>query len=340
MALTLPLAIPMEVAPYRLSAAGSTARCSIIARRSRRSAAPSTRPPTTARRRRPVLYIKPRNTLAACGDTGGRARRRARARDRRLPRARHRAHRLPRAGGGRARSTSPAISSSTTSAFRTRSTTGRRSATRRATASARSGRGSWHAPRSRDPDALTIRIYVDGELSANCLSTADLIRSVAARLLADVTEFMTLAPGDVLAVGAAAPAPRVRAGQRRRIEIDGLGHLGQPVRRAVRHDARTGRLCRRHARGDPAARRSRRRCVSRTDACSPRRRWSGCRRFEAGTVIALGLNYADSRQGAGVQRPGGAAGVSQGSRHPARTPRRTPPAAGGRSSCTTSASWP
>lgn len=44
-------------------------------------------------------------------------------------------------------------------------------------------------------------------------------------LLADVTEFMTLAPGDVLAVGAAAPAPRVRAGQTVAIEIDGLGTL-------------------------------------------------------------------------------------------------------------------
>jgi 5-oxopent-3-ene-1,2,5-tricarboxylate decarboxylase / 2-hydroxyhepta-2,4-diene-1,7-dioate isomerase len=44
-------------------------------------------------------------------------------------------------------------------------------------------------------------------------------------LLADVTEFMTLSPGDVLAVGAAAPAPRVRAGQRACVEIDGLGRL-------------------------------------------------------------------------------------------------------------------
>ena len=36
---------------------------------------------------------------------------------------------------------------------------------------------------------------------------------------------MTLSPGDVLAVGAAAPAPRVRAGQQACIEIDGLGRL-------------------------------------------------------------------------------------------------------------------
>jgi 5-oxopent-3-ene-1,2,5-tricarboxylate decarboxylase/2-hydroxyhepta-2,4-diene-1,7-dioate isomerase len=50
-----------------------------------------------------------------------------------------------------------------------------------------------------------------------------------AQLLADVTEFMTLSPGDVLAVGVAAPAPRIRAGQRARIEIDGLGELENPV---------------------------------------------------------------------------------------------------------------
>jgi 5-oxopent-3-ene-1,2,5-tricarboxylate decarboxylase/2-hydroxyhepta-2,4-diene-1,7-dioate isomerase len=74
-----------------------------------------------------------------------------------------------------------------------------------------------------NPDALTIRVYVDRELRQTA-HTADLLRPVA-KLLADVTEFMTLAPGDVLAVGAASPAPRVRAGQEVSIEIDGLGRL-------------------------------------------------------------------------------------------------------------------
>jgi 5-oxopent-3-ene-1,2,5-tricarboxylate decarboxylase / 2-hydroxyhepta-2,4-diene-1,7-dioate isomerase len=74
-----------------------------------------------------------------------------------------------------------------------------------------------------DPDALTIRAYVDDAL-VQTSSTADLIRPTA-RLLQDVTEFMTLAPGDVLAVGAAAPAIRVRSGQTLRIEIGGLGSL-------------------------------------------------------------------------------------------------------------------
>jgi 5-oxopent-3-ene-1,2,5-tricarboxylate decarboxylase/2-hydroxyhepta-2,4-diene-1,7-dioate isomerase len=77
-----------------------------------------------------------------------------------------------------------------------------------------------------NPDALTLRSYVDGALiqSAN---TADLIRP-AAQLLADVTEFMTLAPGDILALGAAAPAPRVRSGQRMTISVEGLGSLDIP----------------------------------------------------------------------------------------------------------------
>jgi 5-oxopent-3-ene-1,2,5-tricarboxylate decarboxylase / 2-hydroxyhepta-2,4-diene-1,7-dioate isomerase len=84
------------------------------------------------------------------------------------------------------------------------------------------------APRAAvaNPDAVIIRSYLDGAL-VQTASTADLIRPVA-RLLADVTEFMTLAPGDVLALGAAAPAPRVRPGQTLRIDVDGLGSLSIP----------------------------------------------------------------------------------------------------------------
>jgi 5-oxopent-3-ene-1,2,5-tricarboxylate decarboxylase / 2-hydroxyhepta-2,4-diene-1,7-dioate isomerase len=73
------------------------------------------------------------------------------------------------------------------------------------------------------PDALNIRVYVDGQLH-HTSSTSGLIRPIA-KLLRDVTEFMSLAAGDVLAVGAAAPAPRARAGQEVSIEIDGLGRL-------------------------------------------------------------------------------------------------------------------
>jgi 5-oxopent-3-ene-1,2,5-tricarboxylate decarboxylase / 2-hydroxyhepta-2,4-diene-1,7-dioate isomerase len=78
-----------------------------------------------------------------------------------------------------------------------------------------------------DPDALSIRTYVDGKL-VQAASTADLVRP-SSRLLRDVAEFMTLSPGDVLALGSAAPAPRVRAGQSVAIEIDGLGRLSNRV---------------------------------------------------------------------------------------------------------------
>lgn len=79
-----------------------------------------------------------------------------------------------------------------------------------------------------NPDALIIRTFVD-EVLVQTAGTADLIRP-AARLLADVTEFMTLSPGDVLALGAAAPAPRIRAGQVSRIEVGGLGSLSNTFR--------------------------------------------------------------------------------------------------------------
>jgi 5-oxopent-3-ene-1,2,5-tricarboxylate decarboxylase/2-hydroxyhepta-2,4-diene-1,7-dioate isomerase len=82
-----------------------------------------------------------------------------------------------------------------------------------------------------NPDALTIRTYID-DILVQTAGTADLIRP-AALLLADVTEFMTLAPGDVLALGAAVPVPRVCSGQTSRIEIDGLGSLSNPFMEAA-----------------------------------------------------------------------------------------------------------
>jgi 5-oxopent-3-ene-1,2,5-tricarboxylate decarboxylase/2-hydroxyhepta-2,4-diene-1,7-dioate isomerase len=74
-----------------------------------------------------------------------------------------------------------------------------------------------------DPDNLNIRVLIDGELNSRRLRRS--WYPPVRKLLADVTVFITLSPGDVLAVGAAAPAPRVRSGQRARVEIDGLGRL-------------------------------------------------------------------------------------------------------------------
>ena len=76
------------------------------------------------------------------------------------------------------------------------------------------------------PGALGVCVSIDGEV-VHRASTAGLIRPVA-RLLAEVSAFMTLVPGDVLSVGVAAGAPRARAGQRVTITIDGLGQLENP----------------------------------------------------------------------------------------------------------------
>lgn len=74
-----------------------------------------------------------------------------------------------------------------------------------------------------NPDALPVRVWVDDAL-VHSTTTGERRRTVA-HLLADVTEFMTLSPGDVLLLGVSAGAPCVRAGQQVRIEIEGLGQL-------------------------------------------------------------------------------------------------------------------
>jgi 5-oxopent-3-ene-1,2,5-tricarboxylate decarboxylase/2-hydroxyhepta-2,4-diene-1,7-dioate isomerase len=68
------------------------------------------------------------------------------------------------------------------------------------------------APRAAlaNPDALTIRVYVDGKLKQTA-TTSQLVRPVA-KLLAAVTEFMTLSPGDILTVGVASPGPAGTSG--------------------------------------------------------------------------------------------------------------------------------
>lgn len=78
-----------------------------------------------------------------------------------------------------------------------------------------------------DPDALAVQISIDGRVVQQT-STAGMQRPVA-QLIAEVSAFMTLAGGDVLMLGVAAGAPRARAGQRVRIEIDGIGTLENPL---------------------------------------------------------------------------------------------------------------
>ena len=219
-----PVAVPMDVPPYRLSGSVYGAllnhRSALDALGKRVDDAPYRGAP-----RAPVLYIKPRNTLAVSGapvrvppDTPelevgaclGLVLGRAAARLTEEEALEYVAGYLlvndvsvPQASWYR-----PATSAQARDGF---CPLGPRVVPRAALA---------------DPAALTLKVFVDGALrqSARC---ADLVRP-AARLLAEVSEFMTLAAGDVLALGAAFPAPRVRAGQVVRIEADGIGCLENP----------------------------------------------------------------------------------------------------------------
>jgi 5-oxopent-3-ene-1,2,5-tricarboxylate decarboxylase/2-hydroxyhepta-2,4-diene-1,7-dioate isomerase len=78
-----------------------------------------------------------------------------------------------------------------------------------------------------DPDALGVRVFVDGALRQEN-TTANLIRSTA-RLIADITEFMTLGAGDVLLTGVPENAPLARVGQLVAIEIEHVGRLENPL---------------------------------------------------------------------------------------------------------------
>lgn len=157
------------------------------------------------------------------------------------------------------------------------------------------------ASTSIDPDALAITVAIDGKVVQRN-STAGLIRPVA-RLLADVTEFMTLHPGDVLAVGVAAGSPRARAGQRVRITIEGIGQLEHTL---VAEDESTAESAQ-TAPAAPSARVARVAYGGAIHTATPHP--AGLQLadgrvlaeadvvwlppFEVGTVIALGLNYAD-----------------------------------------------
>lgn len=83
----------------------------------------------------------------------------------------------------------------------------------------------WLAPRDliADPDAVQIDLTVNGAVRTR-LDMADLHRSVA-RIIADVTDFMTLAPGDAVLCGQAAEPALVRIGDVVVAEAPGIGRV-------------------------------------------------------------------------------------------------------------------
>ena len=75
-----------------------------------------------------------------------------------------------------------------------------------------------------DPAGLTLEVHINGELR----QTVDFsqMRRNAARLLADVNEFMTLREGDVLMLGCGAGRPLAKAGDRVDISVPGIPAFG------------------------------------------------------------------------------------------------------------------
>lgn len=81
--------------------------------------------------------------------------------------------------------------------------------------------GPMVAPRV--PDVFELQVEIDGRVVQRC-SSAGFTRQPA-QLLAEVSEFMTLRPGDLLLLGVAQGAPLARAGQRVRVHSAGLGSI-------------------------------------------------------------------------------------------------------------------
>jgi 5-oxopent-3-ene-1,2,5-tricarboxylate decarboxylase/2-hydroxyhepta-2,4-diene-1,7-dioate isomerase len=72
-----------------------------------------------------------------------------------------------------------------------------------------------------------IRIWINGELRSRA-STADLVRPID-RLIADISEFLSLQSGDIVLIGEPHNAPLAQAGDRVRVEIDGPPALENEV---------------------------------------------------------------------------------------------------------------
>ncbi len=96
--------------------------------------------------------------------------------------------------------------------------------------------GPWVVPRedlSADPNDLALRTWVDDELRQDVRSS-DLLWPVQ-RILAFVSRYITLAPGDVISTGSGSgnaltgPGDWMKPGQVVRCEVEGIGVLANPV---------------------------------------------------------------------------------------------------------------
>lgn len=78
-------------------------------------------------------------------------------------------------------------------------------------------------PAGADVDRLAVQVAVDGS-PVQQTDTGSRVRD-AAQLIADVSDFMTLHPGDLLMLGVSQGAPRVGAGHAVAVTVQGVGTL-------------------------------------------------------------------------------------------------------------------
>jgi 5-oxopent-3-ene-1,2,5-tricarboxylate decarboxylase / 2-hydroxyhepta-2,4-diene-1,7-dioate isomerase len=78
-----------------------------------------------------------------------------------------------------------------------------------------------------DRQPREIRISINGQLRCRA-TTADLVRPID-RLITDISEFLNLQPGDIVLIGEPPDAPLAQAGDRVRVEIDGLAAIENEV---------------------------------------------------------------------------------------------------------------
>jgi 2-keto-4-pentenoate hydratase/2-oxohepta-3-ene-1,7-dioic acid hydratase in catechol pathway len=88
--------------------------------------------------------------------------------------------------------------------------------------------GPYIVPRDEaNPNGLRVRTFVDGELKQDA-GIREMIFSVN-DIIAYISAFMTLEPGDLIATGTPSGVGPLQPGSRVRVEIEGVGVLENPV---------------------------------------------------------------------------------------------------------------
>jgi len=77
------------------------------------------------------------------------------------------------------------------------------------------------------PDDASIELRVNGETKQS--ATIDQFYFSVAELIAEITDYMTLAPGDVISTGTPAGVGALADGDHVAVEIDGIGTLEHDV---------------------------------------------------------------------------------------------------------------